>query len=75
MGARHRQHRNYFYDAENRISNVTEQREGNERGLNGVEAEALSSTDSINWDNDAWYSYYAHGPLARTILGEQHVQG
>jgi RHS repeat-associated protein len=34
-----------------------------------------SSTDSINWDNDAFYSYYAHGPLARTILGEQQVQG
>ncbi|HVU56937.1 MAG TPA: RHS repeat-associated core domain-containing protein [Puia sp.] len=34
-----------------------------------------SSMDSINWDNDAFYSYYAHGPLARTILGEQQVQG
>ena len=34
-----------------------------------------SSTDSINWDNDAFYSYYAHGPLARTVLGEQQVQG
>ncbi|HXB92359.1 MAG TPA: hypothetical protein VNU72_08720, partial [Puia sp.] len=34
-----------------------------------------SSTDSINWDNDAFYSYYAHGPLARTILGQQQVQG
>jgi hypothetical protein len=65
----------YLYDAENRITNVTERSEGNERGLNGVEAEALSSTDSINWDNDAFYSYYAHGPLARSILGEQQVQG
>ncbi|HWK02986.1 MAG TPA: RHS repeat-associated core domain-containing protein [Puia sp.] len=34
-----------------------------------------SSTDSVNWDNDAFYSYYAHGPLARTVLGEQQVQG
>ena len=34
-----------------------------------------SSMDSVNWDNDAFYSYYAHGPLARTILGEQQVQG
>ena len=47
----------YYYDAENRITNVQ------------------SSTDSINWDNDAFYSYYAHGPLARTVLGEQQVQG
>jgi hypothetical protein len=64
----------YVYDAENRISNVTEYNEGNERGLNSVEAEALSSVDSINWDNDAFYSYYAHGPLARTVLGQQQVR-
>lgn len=35
----------------------------------------LSSTDSINWDNDAYYSYYLHGPLARIVLGQQQVQG
>jgi RHS repeat-associated protein len=34
-----------------------------------------TSTDSVNWDNDAFYSYYDHGPLARKILGEQQVQG
>ena len=34
-----------------------------------------SSTDSINWDNDAFYSYYPHGLLARTVLGQQQVQG
>ncbi len=48
---------NYFYDAENRITNV------------------LSSTDSVKWDNDAFYSYYPHGLLARTVLGQQQVQG
>jgi RHS repeat-associated protein len=35
----------------------------------------LTSADSINWDNDAYYQYYAHGSLARTILGELQVQG
>jgi RHS repeat-associated protein len=35
----------------------------------------LTSADSINWDNDAFYQYYDHGPLARTIIGEQQVQG
>ncbi len=34
-----------------------------------------TSKDSIVWDNDAFYSYYAHGPLARSIIGEQQVQG
>ncbi|WP_133053922.1 DUF6443 domain-containing protein, partial [Niastella yeongjuensis] len=35
----------------------------------------LTSSDSVNWDNDAYYQYYDHGPLARTVLGEQQVQG
>lgn len=35
----------------------------------------LTSSDSINWDNDAYYSYYLHGPLARTVIGDQQVQG
>jgi RHS repeat-associated protein len=35
----------------------------------------LTSADSINWDNDVFYQYYMHGPLARTVLGEQQVQG
>ncbi|WP_133995032.1 hypothetical protein, partial [Dinghuibacter silviterrae] len=33
------------------------------------------SADSLNWDNDAYYSYYLHGPLARTVIGDQQVQG
>ena len=27
------------------------------------------------WDREASYSYYAHGPLQRTELGNQNVQG
>ncbi|WP_188315972.1 RHS repeat domain-containing protein [Chitinophaga agrisoli] len=34
-----------------------------------------TSHDSIYWENDAFYRYYKHGPLARTILGQQQVQG
>ena len=34
-----------------------------------------TSQDSVNWDNDAFYSYYLHGPLARAVIGEQLVQG
>ncbi|SFQ31305.1 RHS repeat-associated core domain-containing protein [Parafilimonas terrae] len=36
---------------------------------------AETSTDSITWENDAFYNYYAHGPLARMVVGEQQVQG
>jgi RHS repeat-associated protein len=52
----------YKYDAENRLTDV------------------LTSRDNINftesqWNKDARYQYYLHGPLARTVLGQQNVQG
>jgi RHS repeat-associated protein len=36
---------------------------------------AETSHDDILWERDARYTYYKHGPLARTILGEEQVQG
>ncbi|MEO5889697.1 MAG: RHS repeat-associated core domain-containing protein [Ferruginibacter sp.] len=36
---------------------------------------AETSSDSIVWEKDARYQYYKHGPLARTVMGEQQVQG
>jgi len=34
-----------------------------------------TSHDSIYWENDAFYQYYKHGPLARMVIGQQQVQG
>ncbi|WP_276482880.1 RHS repeat domain-containing protein [Paraflavitalea pollutisoli] len=34
-----------------------------------------TSNDSLVWEKDARYEYYRHGPLARTVLGDQLVQG
>ncbi len=34
-----------------------------------------TSSDGMIWEKDASYQYYAHGPLARTILGDKEVQG
>lgn len=34
-----------------------------------------TSRDSVYWENDAYYQYYKHGPLARTVIGQQQVQG
>ncbi|MEI7596700.1 MAG: RHS repeat-associated core domain-containing protein [Bacteroidota bacterium] len=34
-----------------------------------------TSSDGVVWDNDAKYFYYLHGPLARTELGNEKVQG
>ena len=37
--------------------------------------EVRSSTDSIQWENDAAYTYYRHGPLAREQIGSLQLQG
>ncbi|WP_165806676.1 RHS repeat domain-containing protein [Chitinophaga parva] len=34
-----------------------------------------TSRDSLFWDHDAFYQYYKYGTLARTVLGQQQVQG
>jgi RHS repeat-associated protein len=34
-----------------------------------------TSSDSVYWENDAWYEYYRHGALARSVIGQQQVQG
>ena len=36
---------------------------------------AYTSQDNLIWDNDAEYFYYLHGPLARTEIGDDKVQG
>lgn len=37
--------------------------------------DVYTSTDKLLWEKDARYSYFKHGPLARTILGQDQVQG
>ncbi|MDP2174455.1 MAG: hypothetical protein Q8K70_00950, partial [Bacteroidota bacterium] len=37
--------------------------------------DAYTSTNMVHWDREAHYSYYLHGPLKRTELGELKVQG
>jgi YD repeat-containing protein len=36
---------------------------------------AETSADSIHWEKEARYQYYKHGPLVRTVIGDQQVQG
>ena|GEM_PF-4464980 len=38
-------------------------------------SQVQSSKDSIQWDCDANYFYYAHGPVARVEIGDQQIQG
>ena len=35
----------------------------------------LTSRDQVYWEKDATYEYYRHGPLSRTIIGQNQVQG
>jgi RHS repeat-associated protein len=37
--------------------------------------QVYTSKDSVLWDNDAKYFYFAHGPLARAEVGDNQVQG
>ncbi|MCH2200025.1 MAG: hypothetical protein MK081_14705 [Flavobacteriales bacterium] len=34
-----------------------------------------TSHDQVTWDRDAKYFYYAHGPLSRTEIGHDKIQG
>lgn len=69
-------HHAYQYDADNRITAaytnsrtpliVTTQLSA------ALENELVYNSD---WENDAKYFYYAHGPLARTEIGNDQLQG
>ncbi len=37
--------------------------------------EAWTSRDKLEWERDAAYNYYKHGPLSRTVIGQLQVQG
>jgi hypothetical protein len=38
-------------------------------------SDVQTSNDSLYWENDAGYSYYWQGPLAREVIGRRQVQG
>ncbi|TGD56848.1 polymorphic toxin-type HINT domain-containing protein [Flavobacterium humi] len=37
--------------------------------------DVLTSRDNVIWEKEAKYDYYAHGPLAQTLIGDKKVQG
>lgn len=53
----------YEYDAENRITDVY------------ISDNKLLIGDVNLEEHDAHYDYYKHGPMSRTVLGHQQVQG
>ncbi|MBL4756015.1 MAG: hypothetical protein JKY52_20780, partial [Flavobacteriales bacterium] len=59
----------YEYDADNRITNVHTSAKGSSL------SEMVTMNGDAAWEQDAKYQYYQHGPLARTEIGDQKVQG
>jgi hypothetical protein len=69
-------HHAYSYDADNRITAVYTTSAtplvNDPLAMSSLQNEPLLNP---TWEKEAAYSYYAHGPLARTVIGEQEVQG
>ncbi len=69
-------HHAYEYDADNRITEVFTT---TTTPLTTPEHGQIASQNEPGmtpfWDKEARYEYYAHGPLARTELGQEKVQG
>ena len=69
-------HHAYVYDADNRITDVyTTTATPLTNTASRTSALQLEPTLSPYWDKEANYDYYYHGPLARTEIGDQQVQG
>ncbi|HLW08952.1 MAG TPA: RHS repeat-associated core domain-containing protein [Fermentimonas sp.] len=69
-------HHAYVYDADNRIEKVFTNTRSPLTEMNTItqnkEAELTSNGD---WQNDAQYYYFDHGPLARVEIGQNNLQG
>lgn len=73
---------NYEYDlVSGKVNYLYFQKGGEDQFIHKYEydgdnrvTKVYTSKDGEVWDNDASYQYYAHGPLARTEIGEQKVE-
>ncbi|MBU3661555.1 MAG: hypothetical protein FGM14_16955 [Flavobacteriales bacterium] len=69
-------HHAYQYDADNRITAAYTNSQtpliATSQLPAALENELVYNND---WENDAKYFYYAHGPLARTEIGNDELQG
>ena len=62
---------NYFYYQKDKEDQLIHKYEYD--GDNRI-VKVYTSRDAITWDRDAKYDYYAHGPLAKTTIGEHEVE-
>ncbi len=75
-GQKDQWHHSYAYDADNRITNAyTTTATPISGSLSTVRDFQVEPGMSPYWDLEASYEYYDHGPLARTELAAEKVQG
>ncbi|TNE54018.1 MAG: hypothetical protein EP338_09000 [Bacteroidetes bacterium] len=69
-------HHAYDYDADNRITESHSTSETPKVGIDGPVARLVNELEmNSDWDNDARYFYYDHGPLSRVEIGQENLQG
>ena len=73
----------YYYDlVSGKVNEVVYQHDTTDQFMQEYQYDAdnritdvFTSHDSLYSENDADYSYYLHGPLAREVIGRRQVQG
>lgn len=69
-------HHTYVYNADNRVVDAYTTMETPLTTTNSSIASIQNEPElSTMWDHEVNYQYYQHGPLARTVIGDQEVQG
>ena len=75
-GAADQWHHAYTYDSDNRIKQVyTNTRAPLTEMFDFTQNKQNEFTANADWQNDAQYYYYDHGPLARVEIGQNNLQG
>jgi hypothetical protein len=72
----------YDYDlVSGKVNNVYYQKDQADQLIHKYEydgdnriVKVFTSRDAITWDRDAQYDYYAHGPLAKMLLGNNNAE-
>lgn len=69
-------HHAFTYDEDNRITHVHTNTTTPLISLGALSKDLENEiSHNIDWQNDARYFYYDHGPLARVEIGENNLQG
>lgn len=69
-------HHAFIYDADNRIQDVYTNTAAPLEPMSGLASDMQNElSNNSDWQHDARYYYYAHGPLSRVEIGQNTLQG